>query len=506
MVASSTTVRMPGRSPAHQFSCLQRKELSLAVLSGIEPLSHLAAQHQVSRKFCYQQVDKAKEALDKAFAQEEADSQVLFHLPVTKAWIEQFVLAQALIGHSSDRGIQELLLCLLDYPHMSLGSIHNLLARAAQTAARINAGEKLDPIHVAAFDEIYQAGEPVLVGMDVKSTYCFLLEQEPCCDGTTWGVHLLELSELGGMSLHHSIADGGLGLRSGMAQAWPKVPCHGDIFHPLRDIAEVVQKLKRRAVKIDQAVAKCREKVDSCPPGWSRKLDGRRGGALVKLRIAQAEQERAWQLYRDVDLLEQWFRKDVLALAGDTLAIRRELYDFVMAELRVRERLCAHLLTPLRKTLSGQQDQLLGFAQVLEEELDEVAQHHQIAPQLVRALAKLQGMDPDALACWRERKKLAGQLGGRFFALEEEVKATLAQTTRASSMVENLNGRLRRYFSLRRQLGRPYLDLLRFFLNHRPYMRSVHPERVDKTPAQLLYGTEHPHWLAMLGYNPFERN
>ncbi len=39
-------------------------------------------------------------------------------------------------------------------------------------------------------------------------------------------------------------------------------------------------------------------------------------------------------------------------------------------------------------------------------------------------------------------------------------------------MVESLNSRLRTYFTLRRQLGTPYLGLLQFFLNHRSFMRS----------------------------------
>jgi len=63
------------------------------------------------------------------------------------------------------------------------------------------------------------------------------------------------------------------------------------------------------------------------------------------------------------------------------------------------------------------------------------------------------------------------------------VRQALQQTPRASSLVENLNSRLRNYF-LRRQLGSQYLDLLRFFLNHRTFMRSECPERVAKSPAQ----------------------
>jgi hypothetical protein len=80
------------------------------------------------------------------------------------------------------------------------------------------------------------------------------------------------------------------------------------------------------------------------------------------------------------------------------------------------------------------------------------------------------------------------------------------QTVRASSVIENLNSRLRSYFFLRRHLGPDYLALLQFFLNHRRFLRSERPERVGKSPAELLTGKAHPHWLEMLGYRRFSRN
>ena len=76
---------------------------------------------------------------------------------------------------------------------------------------------------------------------------------------------------------------------------------------------------------------------------------------------------------------------------------------------------------------------------------------------------------------------------------------------RASSVVENLNSRLRTYFSLRRHLGPDYLDLLRFYLNHRVLERSERPERRGKTPAELLTGQAHGHWLELLGFTRFVR-
>ena len=77
---------------------------------------------------------------------------------------------------------------------------------------------------------------------------------------------------------------------------------------------------------------------------------------------------------------------------------------------------------------------------------------------------------------------------------------------RASSLVENVNSRLRNYFFLRRQLGPDYLAVLQFFLNHRRFVRSAKAERVGKSPAELLSGQEQPHWLELLGYTPFSRN
>jgi len=81
----------------------------------------------------------------------------------------------------------------------------------------------------------------------------------------------------------------------------------------------------------------------------------------------------------------------------------------------------------------------------------------------------------------------------------------LKETPRASSMVEKLNSRLRNYFFLRRSLGDSYLSTLQFFLNHRCFLRSEVPERVGKSPKQLLTGEAHPRWLELLGFKHFQR-
>jgi hypothetical protein len=101
---------------------------------------------------------------------------------------------------------------------------------------------------------------------------------------------------------------------------------------------------------------------------------------------------------------------------------------------------------------------------------------------------------------------LQKQLGSRFYHLSEAVADVARQTVRASSVIENYNSRLRSYFFLRRHLGPGYLQILQFFLNHRRFLRSEHPQRVNKSPAELLTESDHPHWLEMLGYQLFSRN
>jgi len=48
--------------------------------------------------------------------------------------------------------------------------------------------------------------------------------------------------------------------------------------------------------------------------------------------------------------------------------------------------------------------------------------------------------------------------------------------------------------------------LLQFYWNHRRFPRSDHPERVGKSPAELLTGEKHAHGLELLGYQRLSRN
>jgi len=482
---------------ARDWGASQRKALSVQVLARTEPVTQLAALHQVSRKFLYQQASRASAALDDAFEQPQDDRAVLFHLPVTKEWIRQFIVGLALEGHSSFRGIRQLAADLLDWP-VSVGTIHNVIAAAGEQARVIHAAEDLSAIRVGAHDEIYQAGRPVLVGLDPKSTYCYLLAEEDHCDETTWGVHLLDLAERG---LHpdYTVADGGSALRAGQAAAWEGVPCHGDVFHAERDLGNLAFYLEHRASGCISARQKLEHQMER------RKRRGRGNALSKRLAVARQAEQAAVALAADVRVLADWMKQDILSLAGPSLGVREELFDFVVGELAGRESLCPHRIGPVRRALQLQRDNLLAFAGTLDEQFAALAEQFAVPTFQVGQLCQLEGRDDTTAGYWQCRGVLLAKLGAKFDPLQQAVRAAMDELTRASSLVENLNSRLRNYFFLRRDLGDGYLDLLRFFLNHRRFQRSRCAERAGRSPAELLTGQSQAHWLELLGFRRFRR-
>lgn len=80
----------PEPTPARLLNSTTRQQRALDALAG-QPITTLANQQQVSRKFVYQQLHHAHDALDQAFNPADTHPpQLLFWLPVTKPWLRQY--------------------------------------------------------------------------------------------------------------------------------------------------------------------------------------------------------------------------------------------------------------------------------------------------------------------------------------------------------------------------------------------------------------------------------
>jgi hypothetical protein len=478
---------------ASQLDGPQRQQLAVAALAG-DSISELARQNEVSRKFVYRQKEQAQRALEESFTPSPADEKVLFDLPVTKKWLYGLVLGLLLTCRSSFRGVQELLADHFGYS-LSLGTIHNLSARAVEQARAVNQAQDLSAIHYGAPDEIFQSGKPVLVGVDLQSTYCYLLEAVEHRDADTWALALWQAQEQG-LQLQSSVADGGQAIRAGQRMVWPDVPCDYDHFHALQETERLVTYLENRAYRL----MGLRETLEGKMARARRQGQGREFSA----RLGQARQAEtaAIALADDVACLLRWLRQDILPPRGPDFATRRELLDWVVEELRRRESQCAHRLAPVRKLLENHRHQLLAYVERLDAQLAGLAQEFGVLPAAVRAVWNLECLDAASPQYGLEAEALRCRLGGVFYGLQQAMAALRAVTFRSSSWVENINRRLRNYFFLRGQIGPDYLELLQFYFNHHRYARSAVPSRVGKSPAELLTGQPHPHWLSLLGYPP----
>lgn len=497
---------IPNSCPAKLLPPSQRLTLGVQALAGNRSVTGLADDYDVSRKFVYQQAATAQAALDDAFSDAAAapEDRVLFWLPVTKDWLRQVALGLSLICHSSERGVTEFCRDLLSVD-LPPSTVHHILHGAVAQARACNLGEDLSAIRNAGLDEIFQKRVPVLVGADIASTYCFLLSREEHRDADTWGVRLLEL-QARGFAPDSTVADFGQGIRAGQKLALPQVPCRGDVFHVLHEIAPVVTYLENRAYGTITAHDKLVRQRDKLRQQARRDQVPRVATLSRKIAAVAGEQVQAMALADEVALLARWLRQDVCAVSGLPYAERCSLFDFILAELQARQPLCAHRLGPVCTLLKNHREEILAFAKQLDGDLEDLAADFEMPVRCVRDMLDLQGMDPRQPRRWQQEARLRQQLRGRFVALQYAVADLAQHVVRASSVIENLNSRLRAYFFLRRQLGSDALALLQFFLNHRRFLRSEHRERVDQSPAELLSGQKHPHWLEVLGHQRFHQN
>lgn len=297
------------------------------------------------------------------------------------------------------------------------------------------------------------------------------------------------------MNPDYTIADAGQGLRAGQKAAWGDKPCHGDVFHISHQcevlantLANVARGAKSRRQKLQAKAGKVRQRVPD--------ID-------YRVELARQAEAQAHALARDIRTLTAWLSHDVLALAGPSLVTRRDLFDFIVAQLGRREHEDPRRIRPVRTALQNQRDDLLAFAGVLDDKLIGIAQAHGLPEHLVRAACSC-----TASRAHRPRtgKDGIGYAPGCGASSTQSLTPWRRpwRTSRSSALAKNLNSRLRNYFTLRRPLGGSYLSLLQFFLNHRCFLRSRRPERVGKSPSQLMTGQNHPHWLTLLGFGPLQ--
>ena len=184
----------------------------------------------------------------------------------------------------------------------------------------------------------------------------------------------------------------------------PATPCRGDVFHALHLVQPLATFLENRAYEAIAHKATLTHKSQKAQKARTARQRPRRHplaseeSFAEQLRLAAQTQAQAIDLAADAGTLFDWLRCDILSLAGADYAMRSELYDFVVAELRARQPLCPHRIAPVVSALTNQGDDLLAFAAQLDQDLAGVAHRFQLPVATVREVFNNEVLDGIALS------------------------------------------------------------------------------------------------------------
>lgn len=447
------------------------------------PVSDISKENQISRTYIYQlkaNVQNYMESLDKA------ENHVL-SINIDKGFIERMVLSLSLDCHASAEGIQRNFASVFGL-HISYGKISSILAEASERAERFDAGIPLESITQGANDEIFQGNIPVLTGIDTESTYVYLLSEAGDRSADTWQLFMEERKDHG-LGLEVSISDAGTGLNAGIPKAFPDICVQPDIFHELRPVGAELTRLERKAEKLiaDEATLE-------------KRASGKRPQKKTLEQLSQIHEkvDMAIQEYDLLRILFYWL-VELTGFSGYSFQDACKLVEWVLSEMEASFPGRTKLLGQTKK-IREKLPQILSFLQRMEENFTAASRKKGIPPEAFHIMYQQKAFHASSWECSQMEYRLGELLGNSYESAREEFCHILDHTKRASSLVENLNSRIRVYMNLKRMVPKKYFILLKVYFNTRKYHRSRIAERIGKSPLELMTGKEYPEFLEVLGY------
>ena len=437
----------------------------------------------MSRSYVYAQrteVLKHAEGLDTS----EPKSPVL---ELNDSTIEKIVLTLTMECQSPSSGIQSFFEAICGI-NVSAGRISNILGEAAKRAKDFDDTIDLSGVSQMAVDEIFQCGRPILTGVGPISAYTFLLEEAADRTADTWALYLDDRKGKG-LNPETSINDGGLGLMAGIPQVFPEAEIQADTFHALHNMGKEVSKLERKAHKLINAEHEI-----------EMKLAGKKPRAIHKASLEEIRPKvrEAVERYDVMAVLFGWLRT-LLNFSGYSLVESHVLAEWVLEEmdsLAVGNIGLSKEVAKVRKILPS----LLSFIGRLERGMGLSAAKTGIPADAHKLMYRQMSHSPGSMQDSEYQCKAVCLLGDKYAEARDEFRKLLSATKKASSMVENLNGRIRVFIEVKRAIPPSFFVLLKVFYNTRPCKRSRCLDRRGRSPLEILANSTQPDFLSALGY------
>lgn len=456
--------------------------LGCQAVAGI-PVAEISSASQISREYIYQQKDMVLDFIH-SLDNTSYDSCLI---AVDDRLITRLVLSLSLDCHASIEGIQRSAQAILGQ-HISIGKISSIIREASERAQQFDDQITLETIKQGANDEIFQGNVPVLTGIDPESTYIYLLEEAGDRTADTWELFMEDRKDHG-LNLEVNISDAGTGLTRGIPRAFPEIQMQMDVFHALRCLGTEIVKIERKAYALIEHEAELEERARGKRP-WKK--------TLASLEEIRPKVNSAIERYDQIYILFLWLQ-ELLTFSGYDRFQTQALIHYVLEEMEKaaagRNQLSVQI-EKFRKSLP----QLLCFLNRMEDSFERSVREKGIPPDSLRLMYRQKAVLPSEAEYGQIEISLAKLLGKDYDRTRREFEDILSQTKKASSLVENLNGRIRSYMDLKRTVPKDYFVLLKVYFNTRKYRRSRIASRIGKSPIELMTGKQYPEFLEALGY------
>lgn len=401
---------------------------------------------------------------------------------VTQSFIERCVIALTFYCRAPIEGI----VCFFDLVighHVSKGTINGIRKKSYEKAREYDSSISLANIQYVAMDEIFQQHEPILTSVDLEHGYVITMELTENRTGETWKATLDKEKEKG-LQPRLCVSDGGSGLLKGIPEAFPEIEMQLDVFHSLRDLGVEVSKKERQAISILTEYYSLESKVNG-KKVHKKTLDKYyQVSGQIKPCLSKAD---------TVNILFSWLREHI-GFSGYGYAKSMELCNWILDEMVLvypEHKKFINAVETFRKRLPS----LLMYLKRLSEHMEIIAvsfhtDAHAFMLMYNQSVYPSDSFEYEAIET-RLYRVFKEQLPDARTALNEILK----KTYRASSLIENVNGRLRAFINLKREIPEYCLVLLKVFFNTKKAIRSRNAEWINTSAIDRLTGASNPEFL-----------
>ena len=466
-----------------KFTAGERLAIGAASMIGI-PYRVVRDVIDVGRTHYYELGHQVRPILDGLTATGEIARSVIL---VTDEFIERSVIALQTVCNAPESTILYFIENVYGV-HISKGKIYYILRDAEKKASAHDAGISLEGIEDIATDELFQGGKPVFTVVDIPSGYVVMAEPAEDRSAEAWQEAFEDKKEKG-LNAKLNVSDEGAGLCKGVQAAFPGIEMQPDIFHAMREIGRVVNAIERTATGDLTNYCSLEYRVQNKYTRLSTRQKYNRLRSSIDDDLIRADSLR---------ILYGWLL-EYTNFTGYGYTHCLELCGWILDEMEKLYLTSDHLLDATARLRANLPD-ILGFLPRLRRALINMAHEYRVPEYAFTLMYSQLTLDVETEQYQVMENKLYHIFRERFLDAKDAFDNTIRTTYRASSPIENVNGRIRVHMNVKREIPDNQFPLLKMMLNTRKCHRSRKPDRIGNSALDRLTGQDTPDFLnALLG-------